>query len=178
MSIDDRRGAGWSACGRGSGGTSSESSPRCSYSPPPCSFGLLAEEVTEGDTGGFDRVVLLALRNPADLADPIGPAWVENAARDITSLGGNTVLVLVSLAVIGYLAMVRKRSAALLVFVAVGGGMLLSTLLKHTSSACGRPGPARGAGLHGQLPERSCHALGRDLPDARRLANPGQPGVG
>ena len=67
--------------------------------------GLLAEEVTEGDTGGFDRVVLLALRNPADLADPIGPAWVENAARDITSLGGNTVLVLVSLAVIGYLAM-------------------------------------------------------------------------
>jgi undecaprenyl-diphosphatase len=94
-------------------------------------FGLLAEEVAEGDTGGFDRVVLLALRNPADLADPIGPAWVEGAARDVTSLGGNTVLVLVSLAVIGYLAMVRKRSAALLVFVAVGGGLLLSTLLKH-----------------------------------------------
>ena len=94
--------------------------------------GLLAEEVTEGDTGGFDRVILLALRNPADLADPIGPAWVENAVRDITSLGGNTVLVLVSLVVIGYLAMARKRSAALLVFVAVGGGMLLSPLLKHS----------------------------------------------
>ena len=53
-------------------------------------------------------------------------------SRDITSLGGNTVLLLVSLVVIGCLAMVQKRSAAVLVLVAVGGGMLLSPLLKHT----------------------------------------------
>jgi undecaprenyl-diphosphatase len=95
-------------------------------------FGLLAEEVFEGDTGGFDRIVLLSLRNPSDLADPVGPAWLENAARDITGLGSITVLVLVSLAVFGFLWMVRKRAAALLVLISVGGGMLLSTVLKHT----------------------------------------------
>ena len=96
-------------------------------------FGLLAEEVAEGDTGGFDRVVLLALRNPEDLADPIGPAWVEDAARDITSLGGNTVLLLVSLVVIGYLAMVQKRSAAVLVLVALAS---VVTIVKVSRSCC------------------------------------------
>ncbi len=93
-------------------------------------FGMIAAEVMEGDTGTFDRVVLLALRNPADLSDPIGPAWVEEMARDITSLGSVAVLVLVSAAVIGFLGLIRKRAAALLVLVSVGGGALLSTLLK------------------------------------------------
>lgn len=93
-------------------------------------FGLIAAEVMEGDTGTFDRTVLLALRNPADPSDPIGPAWVEEMARDITSLGSIAVLTLVTLAVIGFLALIRQRAAALLVLVAVGGGTLLSSLLK------------------------------------------------
>jgi undecaprenyl-diphosphatase len=87
-------------------------------------FIWLAEEVGEGDTGAFDRAVMLALRNPADPADPIGPSWVEAAARDMTSLGSVTVLALVSLVVIGFLGIVGKRSAALLVLVSVGGGRL------------------------------------------------------
>jgi undecaprenyl-diphosphatase len=94
-------------------------------------FGWLAAGVPEGGTDGFDRAVMLALRDPADLADPIGPAWLEHAARDLTSLGSITVLALVLLAAIGFLCMVRKRAAALLVLASVGGGMLLSTLLKH-----------------------------------------------
>ncbi|WP_431858046.1 phosphatase PAP2 family protein [Azospirillum sp.] len=94
-------------------------------------FGKLAEEVLEGDTGAFDRAVLLALRNPADLSDPIGPGWVEEMARDVTSLGSHAILTLITLAVIGYLMMVRKRAAALLVFASIGGGMLLSAVLKH-----------------------------------------------
>jgi len=93
-------------------------------------FVNLADEVLEGDTHAFDRAVLLALRNAVDLADPLGPAWLENAARDITSLGGYPVLILVTLAVIGFLLVVRQGRAALLVLVAVGGGMLLSTALK------------------------------------------------
>lgn len=94
-------------------------------------FGKLAEEVLEGDTSAFDWAVLLALRNPNDLSDPIGPAWVEEMARDITSLGSHVILALISIAVIGYLVMVRKRGAALLVFASIGGGMLLSALLKN-----------------------------------------------
>jgi len=93
-------------------------------------FGELAEEVLEGDTRAFDRTVLLALRTPDDPADPIGPDWVEEAARDITSLGSFAILTLITLAAVGYLVMVRKRGAALLVVASIGGA-LLSALLKH-----------------------------------------------
>jgi undecaprenyl-diphosphatase len=93
-------------------------------------FALLADEVREGDTRSFDHTVMLALRTTSDLADPIGPPWVEEMARDLTSLGSITVLTLVSLAVIGFLILHRKRGAAVLVLTAVFGGMLLSTLLK------------------------------------------------
>ena len=93
-------------------------------------FVTIAGEVIEGDTASFDRAILLSLRNPSNLADPIGPSWAEEAARDITGLGGHPVLVLVTLAVAIYLLMVGKRRAALFVVAAIGGGMLLSAGLK------------------------------------------------
>ncbi len=37
-------------------------------------FGLIADEVVEGDTMNFDMSVLLALRTPGNPADPIVPA--------------------------------------------------------------------------------------------------------
>ena len=94
-------------------------------------FAWIAEEVSEGDTHAVDRAVLLALRRPGDLATPIGPVWVQGMARDLTSLGSITVLTLVAATVAGFLAIVRKRGAALLVVVAIGGGMMLSTVLKN-----------------------------------------------
>jgi undecaprenyl-diphosphatase len=93
-------------------------------------FVALAGEVLEGDTHAFDRAMMLALRNPADLGDPIGPRWLEEVARDVTSLGGNAILIAVTLAVIGFLVLLRRSSAALLVAVSVGGGTALSSLLK------------------------------------------------
>jgi undecaprenyl-diphosphatase len=93
-------------------------------------FAQLTDEVVEGETHAFDRALLLALRNPADPSDPIGPAWLESLMRDITALGSLGVLTLVSLAVVGFLILQGKRHTALLVTVAVGGGMLVSTLTK------------------------------------------------
>lgn len=101
-------------------------------------FGSLAEEILEGDALAFDRAIMLALRSPADLSDPIGPRWFEEVARDITALGSHVVLAMVTLAVFGFLLMVRKRGAALLLAVSIGGGTLLSTLLKDIF---GRPRP-------------------------------------
>jgi hypothetical protein len=49
-------------------------------------FMKLASEVFEGETQSFDRHILLALRDPADLSHPIGPSWMVSAALDITSL--------------------------------------------------------------------------------------------
>ena len=90
----------------------------------------LAGEVLEGETTAFDRTVLLALRESGDPANPIGPGWLQEAARDITALGGHAVLGVVTLASIAYLLMTGKSHAALLVVASVGGGMLVSTALK------------------------------------------------
>jgi undecaprenyl-diphosphatase len=101
-------------------------------------FLQIADEVREGETGGFDAAILLALRNPADTADPIGPWWIETMFLDITSLGSTTVLTLTTLGALGYLLVKRKHGEALLLFAAVAGGSLVGTALKHVFA---RPRP-------------------------------------
>src|SRR5690606_9722957 len=83
-----------------------------------------------GDTRAIDETLLLAMRNPADASDPLGPEWVEEIGRDVTGLGGVAVLVFISLAACGWLALVGQWRAMLFVVLAIGGGILLSTLLK------------------------------------------------
>ena len=63
-------------------------------------------------------------------ASPIGPAWVQEAARDLTSLGSIIVLLIITLAVAGYLFLARKQAAAWLMLIGVFGGIALSDLLK------------------------------------------------
>jgi undecaprenyl-diphosphatase len=93
-------------------------------------FGLLADAVVEGGTAEFDRAMLLALRTSGDLADPIGPAWLEEAARDLTALGSTAVLGILVLASASYLFFAGKSHAGLLMFAAVIGGVALSNVLK------------------------------------------------
>lgn len=90
----------------------------------------VADEVLEGETDSIDETLLLALRTGEGKADPIGPGWVEEVGRDFTALGGTAVLTFVALAAISYLLLVRHRRLALFTAVAVGGGLLISTLLK------------------------------------------------
>lgn len=90
----------------------------------------LAGEVKEGDTKVLDQAVLLALREPADLSDPIGPPEMEEAVRDFTALGSIVVLSLLTLAVCGFLLLDGKARVALLIFVAVAGGLAGGQLLK------------------------------------------------
>lgn len=89
----------------------------------------IAEEVLEQETHALDERMLLLLRSE-DPADPLGPAWFEQMGRDISALGGLAVLALLTLGVIGYYLLEKRRALALLVFVAVGGGWALTSLLK------------------------------------------------
>lgn len=93
-------------------------------------FMELADTVREGEIHALDSRLLLALRDPANLANPIGPSWLEEAARDITGLGGYAVLSIITWGTWAYLMIVGKRGTALLVLVAVIGGTLLSSGLK------------------------------------------------
>lgn len=92
----------------------------------------LADDVGEGDTQQFDEWALRALRQPGDLERPIGPRWLHEAGRDITGLGGITVLSLMTFAVAVYLLMVRKFHAMWFVLAATAGGLIVSTALKYT----------------------------------------------
>ena len=86
-------------------------------------FAELADEIEDGETHEFDRTVMLAMQG--------GPPWLDLVARDVTSLGGTAVLVLLTAAVLGYLMLVRKWSAALFVAISIVGGTMISTALKH-----------------------------------------------
>ncbi|MGA7297913.1 MAG: phosphatase PAP2 family protein, partial [Rhodanobacteraceae bacterium] len=98
----------------------------------------LAETVVGGETHGFDTHIILMLRNPADLSDPLGPAWVEELARDFTALGGIAILTFLVLAVAGFLWLRRQRRSAWFLLLSVATGIVLSQLLK---SAFDRPRP-------------------------------------
>lgn len=101
-------------------------------------FVEVADEVIEGETHAIDEAVLLLFRTSGDAADPLGPVWVEELMRDLTALGGLGVLGLLTLAAIAWLTMTRAYGMALLLAVAVLGGVLLSTGLK---SGFDRPRP-------------------------------------
>lgn len=78
----------------------------------------------------LDTEILLAFREPGRPDVPLGPPWLEEAVRDITGLGSMIVLVMVTAAVVLYLLLVHRGREALMILVAVGGGQIVSSLLK------------------------------------------------
>lgn len=93
-------------------------------------FVELMEVARDTAQHGFDTEILLAFRVAGDPSTPIGPFWMEEAVRDVTSLGGTVVLVFITLATIVYLLLAGNRQAALFVLAAIGGGQILSSALK------------------------------------------------
>lgn len=98
----------------------------------------LAEEMSEGEIDALDRQLMMALRNPDDLTDPIGSRNVEEAVRDVTALGGTAVVVI--LTVVSVLAFLfhKKRLHAL-----VMAGVMLAAWASSdlTKMFYGRPRP-------------------------------------
>ena len=93
-------------------------------------FVEIVNEALEGDAHRLDRAVLLALRDRADPADPLGPPWLELTMRDLTALGGYPVITTLAVLAVGYLAILRNWAAVLLVFASLAGGTLLNEVLK------------------------------------------------
>lgn len=83
-------------------------------------FAELADEVIEGGTQGVDRTLLLLLRTPGDLSDPIGPPYLEEMGRDLTALGGVVVLSLATCVAAGFFAIRKSYGTMLYVLVATG----------------------------------------------------------
>jgi undecaprenyl-diphosphatase len=93
-------------------------------------FFALAGEVVEGETGGFDAAILLALHPIRQPGSPPGPSWLWAFARDITGLGSVGVLTLVVVCACVFLLLANRPGTALFVVVAttLSGGV--NTLMK------------------------------------------------
>src|SRR5687767_3027596 len=82
------------------------------------------DDVSEGDTQAFDRWAI----------DRVGtfdaPPLVDDIGRDLTALGGISVLALMTAGVAGYLLLCKKYHALVLLLAATVGALLLSTTLK------------------------------------------------
>ncbi len=94
-------------------------------------FILIANKVNEGKTKHFDLMILKSLRVQDNLHQPAGPEWVELAMRDITSLGGGTVVVIITIVVVGFLILQKNYNAMWLILLATIGGALVSLGLKE-----------------------------------------------
>ena len=76
-------------------------------------------------------MILLAFRSPANRNEPLGPPWVEESVRDITSLGSAAVMILVTLSALGFLMLQKKWRWVLFIMIAVGGGVFWEVTLKR-----------------------------------------------
>ena len=81
--------------------------------------------VREGDRSA-DTQILLLFRATGDRADPIGPQWVEELARDITALGGLGVLTLIIAASVSFLFIAGDKRTAWMVLAATVGGIAVT----------------------------------------------------
>lgn len=93
-------------------------------------FLMLVLYATVVGRGGLDAWLVDAVHRGASLLDPFGSYWVEGAARDLAGLGGLTVLGLVVAAAVAHLVLARGWCVAVLLLLALSGGILLTVLLK------------------------------------------------
>lgn len=100
---------------------------------------LIGATIARGHQFAFDRAIMLAMREPEDMRIPEGPAWLKQAMIDITALGGETVLTIVVIATVGFLALRRHWLTAGLV---LGGTISGSWAVGLVKTLVGRPRPA------------------------------------
>ena len=106
--------------------------------------GWLAGEVIEGNTAAFDRTILLWFRVAGDPSRLVGPVWLGEMLRDVTSLGSTVVLWTLVIVVAAYLWLARRRADCLLLLAASVFGQAVSTVSK-LSFARARPDLVPGA---------------------------------
>ena len=93
-------------------------------------FAGVMEEVLEGESHAIDEQILLMMRDAANIQNPWGPGWLEEAMRDITGLGGTAILTLMTLGVSIYMIARHHKGQAVYLLCVVISGMTISNLIK------------------------------------------------
>ena len=106
--------------------------------------GWLAGKAIEGDTAAFDRTILLWFRVAGDPSRLVGPTWLAEMLRDVTSLGSTVVLWTLVVLVAAYLWLALRRADSVLLLAAATFGQAISSVSKISFSRA-RPDLAPGA---------------------------------
>lgn len=116
------------------------------------------DTLDENRRRGVDAAILAWLRPGPDTSDPAGPAWLDLAMLDLTSLGSIAVLGVITLASGGFLLMRGQRLAASALAAGLAGAIVLSESLKAVFERTRPPEAFRAAeALNSSFP--SGHAL-------------------
>lgn len=87
--------------------------------------------VTNGTTKQFDESIIKLFRVEGNNSEPAGSAFLTESMRDITSLGGETIIAIITIFVVGFLLLQKRYEAMWLILGATIGGILISLLLKE-----------------------------------------------
>jgi undecaprenyl-diphosphatase len=87
-------------------------------------------KIYKGRLEAIDNHLLRALRRPENLAVPIGPKWMSQAAKDVTALGSGTNLTIATGILAGFLCLNRRFRATGFLLGSLGSGLLLCQSLK------------------------------------------------
>lgn len=93
-------------------------------------FAMLTDEVLEGDTLDFDLRILNLFRVAGDPTKLIGPPWLQEAVRDVTSLGSFSILGFITIVVVLDLLLRGQRQSGWYLAGCVVGGTIISSVLK------------------------------------------------
>lgn len=86
--------------------------------------------LTQGGMAAIDHRVLAIFHNVYDPNDPIGPDWLESVMRDITSLGSNVVIIMITAGAAAVLGMMGRKGPAILLTVSITATFILNAVLK------------------------------------------------
>ena len=101
-------------------------------------FVALSAEIMRGEKFWFDHHILRSLRETTDSKVPIGPSFLLASMRDISALGGSTVIIFIAIVGTGYLAITKKIRMLAFFLVSIFGATVAMTALK---SFFARPRP-------------------------------------
>ena len=88
-------------------------------------FAKLGSEINEGETHNFDMLMLQGAQ-----ALRLSHPWMAGVMRDLSGLGSEIVLTFITVATVGYLALISARATAVLVAASVISGTVLMNVLK------------------------------------------------
>jgi undecaprenyl-diphosphatase len=93
-------------------------------------FVQIADEVAENEYLDLETRILYSMRESSDISKPVGPEWLPVVMRDVTALGGETVLALVTIFIAGFLYLKKEKRSLYYIIAASIGGAVMGQILK------------------------------------------------